>query len=154
MKIEQIAFKRGYRVTEEGVLINPKGDEIGVIGSRGYHNSQLRVSGKSTHVSTHRLQAYQKYGEAMYNEGIEVRHLSGIRLDNSWANIAIGTHSQNMMDIPKQVRIKRAQYATSFVRKHDKETIKAFHKKHQSYKKTMAKFNISSKGTLHYILKH
>jgi len=151
-KKEIIAAKRGYIVTEEGVLLNPKGNEVGVI-INGYHTLKMRFSGKSLNLKTHRLQAFQKYGSKIYEEGIVVRHKNGISEDNSWDNILIGTHSDNMMDIPEQIRIKKARYATSFIRKYNKKEVREFHKKENSYKLTMQKFGISSKGTLNYILK-
>ena len=104
------------------------------------------------HLSCHRLQAYQKYGDKIYEDGVEVRHNNGESLDNSWCNILIGSHSDNMMDIPKQIRIKKALHATSFIRKYDKKEVKDFYTINRSYKKTMDEFNISSKGTLYYIL--
>lgn len=94
----------------------------------------------------------QKYGDKLFEKGIETRHKNGIKTDNSWNNILIGNHSQNMMDIPKQIRVKKALHASSFLVKHNKDEIKKYHEKYKSYKKTMDKFNISSKGTLHYIL--
>lgn len=155
MKIEQIISERGYQVTEDGRLLNPKGKIIGdVINSNGRKGSCVRVKGKKVNFFHHRLQAFQKYGLALFEKGIEVRHLNNNPLDNSWDNISIGTHSQNMMDIPEQIRIKKALHATSFVRKYDKEEVKKFHKISNSYKLTMAEFNISSKGTLNFILKN
>lgn len=152
-KIEQIASKRGYIVTEEGKLLNPKGDIIGeYINTNGYYVTYIRVEGKKTEVYIHRLQAYQKYGDKLFEEGILVRHKGGNPLDNTWDNILIGTQSDNMMDIPEQIRIKRAQHATSYVRKYDKQEVRGFHKQDNSYKKTMEKFGITSKGTLHFIL--
>lgn len=150
-KIEQIASKRGYVVTEDGILLNPNSIEIGYNDS-GYITTSIRINGKSKHLRAHRLQAYQKYGEVLYSEGIVTRHFNSDSTDNSWDNIIIGNQSDNMMDIPKQIRIKKALHATSFVRKYDKKEVKAFHKKEKSYKKTMDEFGITSKGTLHYIL--
>lgn len=150
-KIEIIASKRGYVVSEEGVLYNPKGEEIGFI-EEGYLITKLKRKNISTRLRAHRLQAYQKYGDKIFDKEIVVRHLNGNPLDNSWNNILIGTNKDNQMDIPKQIRVKRSLHATSFVRKYDKEEVKLFYKENKSYKKTMEKFNISSKGTLHYIL--
>ncbi len=152
MRIEQIAAKRGYVVDEDGNFYNPQGDQIGSVNDNGYLQTKIRVDTVNTKLICHRLQAFQKFGMKLFNEGIEVRHLNGIRADNSWDNIQIGTHSENMMDIPENIRIKRALHATSFARKHDKESIRNYHEKHGSYKKTMAEFGISSKGTLHFIL--
>lgn len=155
-KIEVIASKRGYIVSEEGILHNPKGKEIGYDkDSNGYFRATLRTKEKSSNIiKVHRLQAYQKYGNKLYKEGIMVRHIDGNKENNSWENICIGTNSENQMDIPKQIRIKRSLIATSYIRKYDKEEVKKFHSKEKSYKKTMEKFEISSKGTLNYILKN
>lgn len=150
-KIEQIASKRGYVVTEDGILLNPNSVEIGYNDS-GYITTSIRIKGKSKHLKAHRLQAYQKYGDSLYEDGVVTRHLNSNSEDNSWDNIIIGTQSDNMMDIPEQIRIKKALHATSFVRKHNKKEIKKFHSIDNSYRKTMDEFGITSKGTLHYIL--
>ena len=156
MKIEKILFNKGYRITQSGIILNPKGIEIkGVINNNGYIaiNTRVGIESKQKSCGVHRLQAYQKYENEMYKEGIEVRHLNGIKTDNSWDNILIGTHSENMMDIPEHIRIAKAVYASSFNKKHDKEAIIKWYKENgKSYKKTMHEFNISSKGTLHFIL--
>lgn len=150
-KIEKIASKRGYMVSEEGKLYNPKGKEIGTYYN-GYLGTSIRIKGKQKNFTAHRLQAYQKYGDLLYEDNILVRHLNGDSTDNTWNNIAIGTQSDNMMDIPKQIRIKKALHATSFMRKYDKEEVRQFYSSCKSYKETMKQFKITSKGTLHYIL--
>ena len=153
MKIEEIAISRGYVVTEDGVFLNSKGVEIGNVDKQGYLQSSIRVNKKAVSFYAHRLQAFQKYGDKLFSNGVVTRHINGNSLDNSWNNIAIGTHSENMMDIPEQIRIKRAKYASSFLKKYNNEEIIEFHNSCRSYKKTMEKFSISSKGTLNYILK-
>ena len=151
-RLEILAKQKGYVVLEDGTVNGPNKNDIGTINN-GYVFINLRVAGKCRNVRAHRLQAYQKYGEAIYSKGIVVRHLDGNPLNNSHTNIAIGNNSDNMMDKPKEQRMKDALHATSFVRKHSHEEIISYHEKHNSYKKTMEKFNISSKGTLHFILK-
>lgn len=151
---ESTAVKRGYFVSDEGIMFGVKGNEIGTVNSRGYRESKIRIKGKPEHLTTHRLQAFQKYGIKIYEDGIMVRHRDGNPLNNSWENILIGTASENMMDIPKELRIKNALHATSFIKKYNNQEIKDFHAKFKSYKITMNHFGISSKGTLHYILNH
>jgi hypothetical protein len=152
MKKEKYFYDKNYRVTNDGTLLSPKG----VLTTRlykGYFGKRIRVDGKLLDLRVHRLQAYQKYGDDMYNDGIVVRHLNGVSTDNSWDNIAIGTHSENQMDIPKHIRISRALHATSFMKKHEHDAIrKYYYENGKSYKKTKEKFNISSSGTLHFIL--
>jgi hypothetical protein len=119
----------------------------------GYFRIVVRYYGVCKNIKVHRMQAYQKYGDALYKDGIIVRHLNGVSTDNSYDNIAIGTMSENMMDIPASIRIAKSVYAASFLRRYNKEDVMKFYIENgKSYKKTMEKFNISSKGTLHFIL--
>lgn len=146
------AFERGFDIDKEGQMYGIKGRPITGSNDKGYIHGGIRIDGKTRKVFAHRLQAYKKFGDAMFEDGIMVRHLDGNPSNNSWDNIEIGTQSDNMMDIDSDTRLTKALYATSFARKHDKETIKAFYDEHKSYKKTMEHFNISSKGTLYFIL--
>ena len=152
MKKEMYFYNKKYRVTNDGILLSPNG-VLKTRLNKGYCVARIRIEGELWDLFAHRLQAYQKYGDDVYNQGIVVRHLNGVSTDNSWDNIAIGTASENMMDIPQHIRISRALHATSFVKKHDHEDIKKYYLENgKSYKKTMNNFNISSKGTLHFIL--
>lgn len=154
MEIEKIAFNRGFRITVDGICLNPKGAVRGSKKIDGYFSVKLRLKERSSvTLKFHRLQAFQKYGEAIFKRGIVVRHLNGNPEDNSWENIAIGTYSENMMDIPEQQRISHAKIAASYLKKYNNQEIKDFYNNEKSYKKTMEKFGISSKGTLNYILK-
>jgi hypothetical protein len=119
-----------------------------------YKRTSLQVDGKRTGLKFHRLQAFQKYGHAIYKKGIVVRHRNDISSDNSYENILVGTQSQNLLDIPAAIRIANSLYAASFQRKYDVILVKKFYEENEhSYKKTMQEFGISSKGTLNYILK-
>ena len=146
------AFNRGYVVSLEGQAYNKKGEKVGYLTSNGRVSFKIRIKGISTTIPVHRLHAFQKYGHNLFNDGIEVRHLDAIPDNNSWENIAIGTHSENMMDIPEQIRISKAIHASSSLKKYNNKEIIEFHNIEKSYKKTMKKFFITSKGTLNYIL--
>jgi hypothetical protein len=146
------AYNKGYRCTKEGILLNPECVKIGHVAQSGYYVTSIRIDGKYTKIKAHRLQAFQKFGDEMFKPRIQVRHLNANKLDFSYENIEIGTPSQNMMDKPKEERLKSALNATSSVRKYDKTEVRAFYDKVRSYKQTMENFNISSKGTLHFIL--
>lgn len=154
MKREAYLFKKGYRITTDGKIINPKGKILnGYLSNLGYMIISFKQNSITKTALLHRLQAFQKYGMKLYDKGMEARHLNGDSLDNSYENIAIGTHSQNMMDIPKADRMRTSLYAASFLRKYNKEEVRKHHADNgNSYKKTMACFGITSKGTLHYIL--
>lgn len=148
-----VAVERGYRVSKEGVCYNNKGNSVGYDCKRsGYSFLKLKIDKKPINVRIHRIQAYQKYGDKLFEQGIVVRHKDRDGFNNSWDNILIGTASENRMDVPKGIRKRSAMIATSFVRKYDRNVVKEFYSKTKSYKKTMEKFNISSKGTLHFIL--
>lgn len=151
MKREQSFYKAGYRVLVDGKVISKSGKEISGRVSHGYLMISSRC--KFKYCAVHRLQAYQKYADSIYEKGIEVRHLNNNSFDNSFDNIGIGTHKDNMRDCPQSIRMAKSLYATSFIRKYDKcEVVDFYHKNDKSYKKTMLHFNISSKGTLHFIL--
>lgn len=148
-----IAFEKGYRVDKEGQAFNSKGGFIKPqLQKNGYLKFNVRTENLVQRVRIHRLQAFQKFGEKIFLDGIHVRHLNGIKTDNSWDNIDIGNQSENMLDIPKDVRLNNSIYASSFVKKHNKDEIIEYYNKVKSYKLVMQKFNISSKGTLHYLL--
>ena len=145
-----------YTINNEGVLKNPQGKKVGSLNRQGYQKIQVTICGKARDVFTHRLQAFNKYGKELFKKSIQVRHLNDIKTDNSWDNIALGTAKDNYMD-RGQESIKAAQKrATEASKKYSDEEvlgIKKFHKKNNnSQKLTMQKFNISSTGTLWYIL--
>lgn len=149
------AYKKGYRVLVCGGVVNQSGEMVRLTkNSRGYLKFSIRHNKKSVTVFVHQLQAFQKYGDALYKSGVLVRHINGNPMDNSYQNIEIGSHSDNMMDIPESVRYAKSLHASSFVQKHDAQKIAAYYLGNgKSYKKTMQHFGISSKGTLNYILK-
>jgi hypothetical protein len=155
MNKEEIAHKIGYRIDDLGRIINPRGIVLkGHIRKQtGYLSLGFRYLGETYKLNAHRLQAFQKYNSRIFEKGICVRHLNGNKIDASKDNIAIGTQSENMMDISPEIRLSRSIRAASFIKKHDRTMIQEFHDIHKSYKKTMDYFRISSKGTLNYILR-
>jgi len=148
-------YNIGYRVGLDGSILNPRGKKIkGGITSTGYIKISARINGVVKYCKAHRLQAFQKYGSLLFNEGIEVRHLNGIQKDNSSKNIAIGTHSDNILDIPKETRIKSASNANKKYFDDLTILIKSDKKSGFTYRELMIKYNINSKGTLFYIIKN
>ena len=106
---------------------------------------------KTCRILVHRLQAYQKFGDEIFKEGVVVRHLDNNSLNNSFDNIAIGTQLDNILDRPSEERLNHAKYASSFSQKYNHKEIYNFYMQTKSYKLTMEKFNISSKGVINYI---
>jgi hypothetical protein len=148
------AYRVGYRISEQGEITNPKGNII-----KGSKNKEdriyinIRCEHSFLRIPAHRLQAYQKFGDKIFDDKLVVRHLNGKPYDNSFLNIEIGTPSQNMMDRPADIRMAHSKHASYFNKKHNHEEILEFYNNCKSYKKTMDKFNLTSKGTLNFILK-
>jgi len=124
MNKEQLAYEKGYRVTKDGCLIGLRRRRIGSINNEGYERTTiLNNNNKKLYIQTHRLQAYQKYGDKLFQDGIVVRHLNGNALDNSWNNIAIGTQRDNIMDIPKEKRKRDTSKGNKASIKYPKEFV-------------------------------
>lgn len=101
------AFDQGYTVNESGELISPSGSISKLsLSSNGYLSRKIWVEAlqKRVQFSFHRFVAYCKFGNCLFEDGIQVRHLDGNKLNNCWDNIEIGTQSQNTLDIPSEIR--------------------------------------------------
>lgn len=149
--LECIASQRGYEVTEDGVFCGVR-NNILKHKNKGYLCVSISVNGKNKSLYAHRLQAYQKYGEDIYQQGICVRHLNGDKSDNSFDNIAIGTNRDNVMDRTKSERKRIANLAARQTIKYNKdEVVQYYNNCNRSRKKTIEHFGMSQSG-LHYIL--
>lgn len=146
------AYENGYRVVD-GIAYNPNGDPLkGTICRDEYI---VIAPTKKDKVLVHRLVAYQKYGDIIFDPKVQVKHKDNDRKNNFDSNILIGDQSRNMMDVPKEKRIQRSIKAATKKRKFtDKEMIliRKDYELFQSYDKVMEEWGISSKGTLHYML--
>ena len=101
------AVSKGYFVTNDGTIINPKGK---IINGQVRYDREKRagkgrdkarayryISYKNHKLPVHRVVAYLKFGERAF-EAECVRHLNDNPLDNSWSNIEIGTFYDNSQD--------------------------------------------------------
>lgn len=109
------AFNKGYRINKDGI-VNYKDKEVNGFIRKVYKIFGFRtIEGKRQHCSFHRLQAYQKFGDKIYEKGIVVRHLDGNpwnnTWDNTWDNIEIGTAHDNRMDMEPEKRLRLAIHA-------------------------------------------
>ena len=147
------AYLKGYRVIGSKVFLNGRERSLST-NKHGYYYFSIRVKGDLfSQVMVHRLVAFEKFGHAMFAEGIQVRHLNGNPLDNSPINILIGTASENSMDRLYSVRRMSAIKAAYAAKKHNHESIIALYNSTKSYKAIMYTFGIRSKGTINFILK-
>ena len=147
----KLAYNKGYRVDEFGCLFNPKGKRVNGYFSGGYPAFCLVVNSKNHTVTIHRLQAYQKYNDYLFKPKIVVRHLNGIKTDNSRDNIAIGTMRDNYYDIPLEKRNDtnmQKKVSTASIRKYYHNAVVKFHQTNLSLQQTMQEFNISHQETL------
>ena len=161
MEKEKIAYEKGYR-TVNGITFGLTNNILSTwINKKGYYTFAImtgsRTDGtrKKHNVLVHRLVAYQKYGNDIYNKGIEVRHFDGDSLNNCDNNILIGTHSENMMDIPEEERVKKAIKASLEVRvltDEEIEKVRADRIKGFTFQELADKYNLSGKGHAHYIV--
>ena len=148
------ASEKGYIVTNDGeVFFHDKKRKVHFKSKDSkYACFTARINGKTTRIEVHRLQAYQKYGDKIFEPGIVVRHLNGDSTDNNINNIEIGTYQDNSLDVPKEKRIHYAKHAASFAQKYNHDEVYEFYQATHSYKKTMERFGITSKNGLHHII--
>lgn len=94
------AYKKGYRVTDDGTPISHKGNvlSLNVPNGRRYPKLAVVVDGKCESVLLHRFAAYCFYKEELFNKDLQVRHLNGDTQDISRKNIALGTAKENQSD--------------------------------------------------------
>lgn len=154
-EIERLSYKRGYFVDNSGQMFTPKKSLVKTKNKKGYIRCTVSVDGKNITLTAHRLVAYQKYGDKIYEDGVVVRHLDGNKINNTHENIMIGSNRDNCMDVPDEQRLKKAINASKKTIKYDADEVYNFYIEcGRSRKKTQEHFNISSGGTLHYILKN
>lgn len=147
-----VAVRKGYFVDIYGNVIAPSGNFLAKqVNRSGYH--WFRPGKNCGTVAVHRLQAFQKFGDAIFQDGVHCRHLNGNKDDNSSANIAIGTASENQMDKPAEIRRSAAVTASRAAMRHDHGAIVAALRDGLSYRAIMDRFGIRSKGTISFIAK-
>ena len=142
-----LAHQKGYRIVN-GILIGPKHNKIKCSVCGGYLTFRLWNGEKYGTVRVHHLAAYQKFGDKILSDDIEIRHLDGKKNNNCEENIDIGTASDNAFDQPKNVRLARAKHAASFNVIYDWVCIEKDRIAGMSYGKLMKKYDIKSKGSL------
>lgn len=108
-----MAYSEGYRINKSGCILNPLGKRIKGSVTKGYRKFNLKLDGKDVSVKVHRLVAYQKFGDKIFDPKIQVRHLNGNSLNNTHNNIDIGTAHDNIMDLPAEVRKMKSAIAMS-----------------------------------------
>ena len=103
------AYQRGYRVRSDGALLNPQGVVVkGFCAGSRYLRFTYREAGQRYNVAVHRLAAYQRLGEAVFESGTNVRHRDDSPLNNQRRNLRLGTCQDNRLDVPAVERREAA----------------------------------------------
>jgi len=147
------AYEKGFKVDQEGVVTSSTGTVRKLrIDTRGYKVFNFGFESNKVVISVHRLQAYQKYKEALFVPGILVRHLDSNPLNNRSDNITIGSPSDNMMDKTQEERVKQAIISSTPNRVLIDEDIKELRRLRNeegwSYLMLMDKYSVTSKGSM------
>lgn len=111
------AYERGYRVSENGILIGVDGKEIKYAYSEKIRYPRFSVwvgkeNSKDGYVKipVHRFAAYCFFGESLFDFPL-VRHLNGNVLDFSKENLALGDSRENQLDRAVESRKASARKA-------------------------------------------
>lgn len=148
----KLGYDKGYRIVDGEVFYKNKIVKT-YVNKDNYCWFKIRLlKGPQINISVHRLLAFQKFGDKMFDSNLQVRHLDSNPLNNKEENIELGTPSQNCMDKDLETRTRCALYATSFVKKHAHENILQMHNNGLSYKQIMSETGIKSKGTISFII--
>jgi len=152
------ALNLGYIVTTDGDVISPFGVKLSLTST---HSGYLKFNVSATEydkariVIVHQLAALQWFGMADLQKGIQVRHLNGIKTDNSRENIAIGSASDNQLDIPREVRVDRSKKGVRAMalkaRKFTDEEIREIRASHTGVRQLARELGVA-KSTISYIV--
>jgi hypothetical protein len=157
-KAIELAYKKGYRVTDNGLLIGLNGRPLSVKLRGNQRYPTFSVSGvdgiKNKYgvfgIPVHKYAAYCFYGDEARNSEC-VRHLNGNALDFSKENIALGTHQQNEYDKAAEIRsnsARKARAAQGYRAKNSKfntDQVKYIRSSHpaKSYREIAEEFNVT-----------
>lgn len=158
LKKAKLAYQKGYRMNAKGDIFGLQGQLMKLRkGTNGYLCFNFWANNKKQTICAHRLQAYCLFGEELYKNNMQVRHLDGNPLNNMIDNISIGTQSDNMMDISSNIRRYKAVtagHARSLLTKNNVITIRQLREQKQyTYAQIRALYPMA-KSTLSYILNY
>jgi len=153
----RLGKEKGYSADREGNIYGPRGNKLKLRQAgnkmRTYPHFGVVLNRQTIGIPAHKFISYLKFGDAAIIDGVHTRHLNDDPQDNSWDNIAIGSHSDNMLDKPKEVRQLAAQKAglANGLPDHVWDQVKEDRANGARYKDLTIKYGIP-KGTLSYRL--
>lgn len=114
----ELAYERGYRVTDEGELVSFTGRKLSCRrnGKQRYPTFSLNrvfhlVPSGTYGIPVHIFAAFCFYGESTFQENLVVRHLDADTENIAKSNIVLGTYSENERDKDPQRRSNAARIA-------------------------------------------
>ncbi len=108
------ATQKNYKITSDYSIVSPRGRRLKLMKDhKGYLLFHVYSSEdkKIYPVLVHRFIAFKKFGDAIFQTGIEVRHLDNNSQNNNPNNLALGTRRENILDIPEDRRKEIAKNA-------------------------------------------
>ena len=149
-----------YKVSPDGLLICPDGRAIvPKVSKRGYPHVSIRVRGEGIDqkIGVHRIVAYQKFGERLFDPGIVVRHRDCNKLNFRPGNIRIGTNLENDRENTLRIKTLKAQAARkggAMLRRFDDATVDEIRRLHGDGLgcRKLAKQFSCAMSTIHYIV--
>lgn len=107
-------------------------------------------------VKIHGIVAFQKFGDRVFEKGIEVRHMDSDKTNFSKDNIAIGTRSQNIADRPPGSQLAASHRGARKNRKYSDELaarVQAAHKAGMGYSELRRTFGIRSAAPIYAMIR-
>jgi len=142
------AVGHGYTVDRSGAVFLPNGKLCRQRLIDGYWTITAGPGNGNERgaVRVHKLIGYFKYGEAIFADGLVLRHRDNNARNNTWDNVVIGTQSQNMLDRPLEDRRLHAQRAADTKRVLDDDGVaqlKADRATGMTYSQLRAKYGLA-----------
>ena len=148
-------YNKGYRVSLEGEVLNPKGQKRSLYKSKkGYYSFTCKDHKGSLAVEVHKFAAYQLFGEEALEKGINVRHVDGCSTNNRLDNLVLGSSSDNSFDRSVEERKSHALKAAKVRRVLTEDQVRSLREDRNNgftYIQLMDKYNIA-KSTVSYIV--
>jgi hypothetical protein len=134
-------------VTPEGTVLSRQGRPLRLsVDSSGYPRFTVAIAGHRFPVRVHRLAAFQRYGEAALEPGVEVRHRDGVRANCRPDNLLLGTRRDNSLDRDPIARRRHGQHAQDGLRRltqEQAEELRVLKRRGWSFRRLAAHFDVN-----------